>query len=295
MAAIWKGALAFGLVNVQVKLHAATEDHDVSFHQTHSADGGRIRYRRVCEICDQVVEYRDITKGYTTPDGSTVTVSKEELASLPSNSKHEIDVMEFVPAEQIDPILFDRSYYLEPEASAVRPYVLLREALKQTDKIAVAKIAIRTKTQLAALRVYGDVIVLQTMLWADEVRKPDFMVLHTDAVEVRPKELALAANLVESLEATFEPEQYQDEYRNELMALIEAKIADEAAVFATEAESGAGVQAQVLDLAAALQESIDRRSEETRSRHPSANEAAKAANAGAKKSAKKKSTPRKTA
>lgn len=259
MAAIWRGALVFGLVNVQVKLHRATEDHDTSFHQVHTADGGRIRYRRVCEACGAVVEFGDIARAWHSPDGQDVIVTAAELEALPSAVKHEIEVLEFVPAQAVDPILLDRSYYLEPERGAVRPYILLREALAQSEKTAIAQIAIRTKTQLAALRVFGNVIALQTMLWADEIRQPDFPVLDTKP-EVRDKELHLASQLIDSLAADFEPDRFHDEYQAELTELLQRKLADEPTYAPVVAEGE--TTAKVVDLVAALQESIKRRERE---------------------------------
>lgn len=259
MAAIWRGALVFGLVNVQVKLHRATDDHDSAFHQVHAADGGRIRYRRVCESCGAEVEFTDIARAWHSPEGQDVIVTAVDIESLPSEASHEIEVLEFVPAKDVDPILLDRSYYLEPERNAVRPYVLLRQALAQSDRIAIAQIAIRSKTQLAALRVVGKVIALQTMLWADEVRRPDFTVLEGET-KVRPKELQLAAQLIDSLAADFDPDQFHDEYQAELSALLQRKLAAEpiAPPLAGKSET----TARVVDLVAALQASIRRREEQ---------------------------------
>ncbi|MGH7749338.1 MAG: Ku protein, partial [Candidatus Dormibacteria bacterium] len=178
MRAMWSGAVSFGLVSVPVKLYSATENHDVRFHQVHGVDGGRIRYKRVCEVCGQEVEYADIVKGFETDDGELITLDEADLESLPAASgNREIDVMEFVPSDQVDPLLFDKAYYLEPETKAVKPYVLLREALRETDRMALVKVAIRSRENLALLRVRDTVIVLQTMLWPDEVRVPEFEVL----------------------------------------------------------------------------------------------------------------------
>ena len=172
MRSIWKGSISFGLVNVPVKVYSATESHDVSLHQVHEKDGGRIRYQRKCEVCGKVVAYEDITKAYD--DGTnTVVLTEEELKSLPAESNHEIDVVEFVPADQIDPIRLDKAYYLEPDARALKPYTLLRRALEETDRSAVVQFALRQKTRLAVLRVKDKALVLQTMLWDDEVREAD--------------------------------------------------------------------------------------------------------------------------
>ncbi len=172
--------MSFGLVSVPVKLYSATTNHDVRFHQVHATDGGRIKYRRVCTIDGEEVEYADIVKGYETDDGELITLTDEDLDSLPMAAGHEIDVIEFVPSDQIDPMLFEKTYYLEPEAKAAKPYALLREALVQTDRMAVVRFALRQRESIAVLRVRGKVIVLQTMLWPDEIREPDFDILDAD-------------------------------------------------------------------------------------------------------------------
>lgn len=259
MASIWRGALSFGLVNVPVKVHAATQDNDVSFRQVHAADGGRIRYRRVCEVCGEIVEYHDIAKAYESDTGRNVIITEDDLASLPAGRSREIDVVEFVPSDQVDPILFDRSYFLEPEKNAVRPYVLLREALKRTERVAIAHVALRNKTRLAALRVYEDVLMLQTMLWRDEVREAEFTVLRDADIEARDQELKMAASLIETLEADFEPAKYTDDYRAELLTLIDRKLSDNTDVI--EPVDGGDTDespGQIVDLVSALQASIDR-------------------------------------
>jgi DNA end-binding protein Ku len=222
MRAMWSGAVSFGLVSVPVKAYSATTNHDVRFHQVHAADGGRIKYKRTCSIDGEEVEYADIVKGYETDDGELITLSEEDLDSLPTATGHEIDVIEFVPADQIDPLLFEKSYYLEPDTKAAKPYALLREALVQTDRMAVVKVALRQRESMALLRVRDKAIVLQTMLWPDEVREPEFDILDAD-VELRPQELTMAASLVESLGAEFDPTQFHDEYRDAVVELIERK------------------------------------------------------------------------
>jgi len=257
MRAVWKGAVTFGLVNVPVKLYSATEDHDVSLHQVHAADGGRIRYQRVCEIDGEVVAYQDIDKAYD--DGErTVIITDQDLKALPAERSREIEVVEFVPTEQIDPIMFDKSYYLEPDSASSKAYVLLRKTLESTDKTAIVQMALRQKTRLAALRVHGDVLMVQTLLWSDEVRTAEFKSLNED-VKISAKELDLSKQLVESLVTDFEPEQYVDEYQEELRTLIKAKLEegdalDTAKTFGeqpTEDEGG-----EVIDLMEALRQSI---------------------------------------
>jgi DNA end-binding protein Ku len=256
MRAMWSGAVSFGLVSVPVKLYSATTNHDIRFHQVHSADGGRIKYKRTCSIDGEEVDYADIIKGYETEDGELITLDEEDLDSLPTASGHEIDVIEFVPADQIDPLLFDKSYFLEPEAKAAKPYALLREALVQTDRMAVVRVALRQRETLALLRVREKAIVLQTMLWPDEVREPEFDVLDAD-VELRPQELTMAASLVESLGADFDPTQFHDEYRDAVVDLIERKRTTgdtRPAPVAAKADEGPD---SMTDLLSALQASVE--------------------------------------
>ena len=222
MRAMWSGAVSFGLVSVPVKAYSATTNHDIRFHQVHASDGGRIKYKRTCSLDGAEVEYADIVKGYETEEGELITLTEEDLDSLPLATGHEIDVVEFVPADQIDPLLFDKSYYLEPDPKAAKPYALLREALVQTERMAVVKVALRQRETLALLRVRDKAIVLQTMLWPDEVREPEFDILDAE-VDLRPQEQKMAASLVESLGADFEPDQFHDEYRDAVAALIERK------------------------------------------------------------------------
>ena len=173
MKSIWKGAITFGLVNVPVKVYSATEDHDLSLHQVHNKDGGRIRYQRRCEVCHKIVEYENIDKAYEDGD-RTIVLTEEDLDALPEEKSREIDVVEFVPSDQLDPITFDRSYFLEPDSKSSKAYVLLRRTLEETDKTAIVHFALRQKTRLGALRVRGDVLMLQSLLWDDEVREAQF-------------------------------------------------------------------------------------------------------------------------
>lgn len=257
--AIWKGALTFGLVNVPVKVYSATEDHDVSLHQVHNKDGGRIRYQRKCEVCGEIVAFQDIDKAYD--DGErTVVLTKEDLDSLPAERSREIDVVEFVPSEQIDLLTLDRSYYLEPDSSSPKAYVLLRKTLEQTDRTAIVRFSLRQKTRLAALRVRDDVLVLQTLLWADEVREAAFPSLD-EPVRISAKELELSASLVESFSSDFDAEEFKDEYQEELRTLIEAKLEkgdalDTTETFGEQEEEEAG--GEVIDLMAALRASVEK-------------------------------------
>lgn len=285
MRAVWKGAVTFGLVNVPVKLYSATEDHDVSLHQVHDADGGRIRYQRKCEVCGEVVPYQHIDKAYD--DGErTVVITDDDLKSLPAERSREIEVVEFVPTDQVDPIMFDRSYYLEPDSASNKAYVLLREALESTERTAIVRMALRQKTRLAALRVHGDVLMVQTLLWSDEVREAKFPALDEPA-KITSKELDLSKQLIESLSSDFEPEEFVDEYQQELRTLITAKLeqgdaVDTAATFGEQPEEEGG---EVIDLMEALRQSIA-------AKRGGADDAGEAP---AKKPATKKPAARKTA
>lgn len=256
MRAVWKGSVAFGMVTIPVRLYTATQEHDIKFHQVHGADGGRIRYKRVCEVCGQEVAYEEIDRAVEQPDGTIVTVTKDELDALAVPTGHEIDVVQFVPAEQIDPVLFARSYYMEPDAKAVKPYILLREALRETDRIAIGRIALRQRESLAALRVRDDVIIVQTMLWADEIREPSFEVLATD-VELRPQEKQMATSLVESLTADFDPAAFTDRYTEAVAELVADKAAGPDAV-RPPAPAPAGSEDTPVDLVDALRASVER-------------------------------------
>jgi DNA end-binding protein Ku len=257
MRSIWKGAITFGLVNVPVKIYSATEDHDLPLHQVHNADGGRIRYQRRCEVCSKIVDYGDIDKAYD--DGErTVVLTADDLATLPSERSKEIDVVEFVPTEQIDPIMFDRSYFLEPDGSSPKAYVLLRRTLEEQQRTAIVLFSLRQKTRLAALRVRGDVLMLQTLLWDDEVREARFPSLD-QSVRIAAKELDMSRSLVESFAADFSPEQFSDEYQEQLRALVEAKLAtgDALPTEETFGETDDDAGGEVLSLMDALKRSID--------------------------------------
>ncbi|MHC6229499.1 non-homologous end joining protein Ku [Arthrobacter sp. MMS24-T111] len=260
MRAIWKGAIAFGLVNVPVKVYSATEDHDISLHQVHNADGGRIRYQRRCEVCGEVVDYSDIEKAFE-EDGRTVVLSKEELKSIPAENSHEIEVVQFVPSEQLDPMMFEKSYYLEPDSKSPKAYVLLRRALEDTDRLAVVQFALREKTRLGALRIKDDVLVLQSLLWPDEVREASFPSLEAD-IRISAQERDMSAALVESMAADFDPTSFTDEYQVQLRQLIEAKLEQGESLDTEETfgvESGEGGKGEVIDLMEALKRSLDRK------------------------------------
>jgi DNA end-binding protein Ku len=251
MRSIWKGSVGFGLVTIPVKLYSATEEKDVSFHQVRRSDGSRVRYKRVAEADGEEVAYADIAKGYPLPSGEVVVLTDEDFADLPLPSQKQLEVLQFVPLEQVDPVFFAKSYYLEPEAAGLKPYVLLRDALEKSGKVALVKVALRNREQLGVLRVRDGVFVLETMLWPDEVRAAEFKVLE-EKVEVRPQELKMAESLIETLSGDFLPEEYHDEYRAALEAVIEAKIEGHEVI----APAGVEPTAPVLDLMAALKASV---------------------------------------
>jgi DNA end-binding protein Ku len=254
MRAIWKGAVSFGLVNVPVRLYSATENHDVQFRQVHREDGGRIRLQRICSVDGQPVSYDDIAKGYETEDGQMVVLTDEDLADLPTRSSREIAVDKFVPADQIDPMLLDKSYYLEPDKSATKAYALLRDALEAADRMAIVTVSIRTRMTIAVLRVRGDVIVMQTMLWPDEIRSPQFAGLGEDT-DARPAELAMANMLVESLAGDYLPGDYEDDYQAAVELVVKAKLEGGQVHEPAAAQDSSG---EVVDLLAALQRSVER-------------------------------------
>ncbi|WP_019926922.1 Ku protein [Nocardia sp. BMG111209] len=304
MRSIWKGSIAFGLVNVPVKVYTATEDHDIRFHQVHAKDGGRIKYDRVCTVCGQSVQYADIDKAYESPEGDKVVLTDEDFAKLPVAEKHEIPVLQFVPSDQIDPILFDRSYYLEPDSTTPKAYVLLATTLDQVDRVALVNFTLRQKTRLAALRVRDGVLVLQTLLWPDEVRAADFESLDGVAAP-RSQEIAMAETLVDSMSDDFDPSLYKDEYQIELKRLLDEAIESGTGTVTRHEEAPAPeMDAEVVDLVAALQRSLEatgRRGEAAPAAAPPKKKAAESAaksTAGkstAAKSAAKKTTAKKTA
>lgn len=298
MRSIWKGSIAFGLVNVPVKVYSATEQHDIRFHQVHAKDGGRIKYDRICQECGKSVQFADIDKAYDSPDGERVILTDDDFDKLPAAEKHEIPVLEFVPTEQIDPILYDKSYFLEPDSSSPKAYVLLRETLEETERTALVHFTLRQKTRLAALRVRDNVLVIQTLLWPDEVRAAEFPSLD-DAPSARPQEVKMATSLVESMSSEFDPTEYTDDYQIELRKLIDETLANGGEkVIHTEAESqDDGEDAEVVDLVAALQRSVEAAGKNAKSGSDSSTTSSSkfsSSKTPAKKAAAKKTTARKT-
>jgi DNA end-binding protein Ku len=293
MRSIWKGSIAFGLVNVPVKVYSATQDHDIKFHQVHGKDNGRIRYKRVCEVCGEVVEYSDIAKAYESDDGNSVVITDEDIATLPEERSREIEVLEFVPASEVDPMLFDRSYFLEPDSKSSKSYVLLAKTLAETDRMAIVHFSLRSKTRLAALRVkdFGkrDVMVIHTLLWPDEVRDPDFPVLDKE-VDIKPAELKMAGQVVESMADEFNPDRYHDTYQEQLQELVDAKLEGGEAFTVEEKPTELDETEDVSDLLAKLEASVKARSGD--GKEPAKKTAAK--KAPAKKTPAKKAPAKKT-
>jgi len=252
MRSMWKGAISFGLVMIPIKLYAATEQKDITFRQVHREDGGRIRFKRVCSIDGEEVPYEDVAKGYELPTGEMVVLTDEDMAELPLPTTRNIEVLHFLPAEQLDPILLNRSYFVEPESSGSRAYVLLRDSLDRSGKVALAIVALRQRESLATLRTRDGLLVLETLLWPDEVRTPDFGFLEED-IEVRSQELKMAASLIESMTVDFDPGEYHDGYREALQELVNAKV-EGREVIQPEGEGGGG--AEPTSLADALKASL---------------------------------------
>jgi DNA end-binding protein Ku len=249
---IWNGAISFGLVSIPIKLVNATENHSVSFRQIHAADGGRIRYRKVCELEEKEVAQGEIGKAYEDADGSMIPITDEDLAALPLPTAKTIEIVAFVPGSEIDPLQMDTAYYLEANGvPAAKPYTLLREALKRSDRVAIAKFALRGRERLGMLRVVDDVIALHGLLWPDEIREPEGVAPQSD-VKVRDAELDLADALMDTL-GEVDIESLHDDYREAVEAMIAAKAEGGGAVEPAPAEDEGG---KVIDLMAALESSV---------------------------------------
>jgi DNA end-binding protein Ku len=274
MHSMWKGAISFGLVMIPVKLYAATEQKDIAFRQVHREDGGRIRFRRFCTLDDQEVPYEDVAKGYELPGGEIVILTEEDMAELPLPTAKSIEVVQFTPTEQIDPIMFNRSYYVEPESAGARAYCLLRDALEKSGKVAIAQVALRQRESLAILRTRDGVLVLETLLWPDEIRVPAFPFLDDD-IEVRSQELRMASSLIDSMTVDFDPGEYHDSYREALQEVVNAKTEGREVV---QPEAGELPSGQPSSLADALRASL----EAARSGKASGESAAKPASGAAR-------------
>ncbi len=251
---IWKGAISFGLITIPVKLYGATEEKDISFKQIHPADGGRIKYKRVCEKCGEEIPYAEIAKGYEAPDGRIAVLEKEDLDQLPLTTTKSVDVVQFVDESEIDPTYFAKSYVLEAEGPGAKPYVLLRDALRKTGKSAVVKVALRSRESLALIRPKDDCLVMHTMLWPDEVRDNAFAA-PSDEVSASEAEVGMAEMFINQMEGEFDPSQFTDSYREALEEVVQAKLSGVALEEGEpETSSGGG---EVVDLVAALRASVE--------------------------------------
>ncbi len=281
--AMWKGAISFGLVTIPVAVFPATEEKSLKFNQLHDEDSGRIRYKRVCEIDGQEVTFEHIVKGFEYEKGHYAVLSDEDLEKVPLESSRSIDIQQFVELEEIDPIQYKKSYYLVPDETGAKAYALLRTALSEESKVGIAKVSFRDKEHLAALRFDGDVFVLETMYWPDEIRAAEFETVHPDA-KVRPQEVEMAKALIDNLTEPWNPAAYKDEYREALLEVVEKKIAGEEIEVAPEA-----APARVVDLMDALKASVEAAKKKTPAARPKAKSGAK------KTAAKKTAAPRKKA
>lgn len=252
MRPIWKGAISFGLISIPVKLFSAVENKSLKFHLLHEADGGRIKYKRECAKCGKEVTWDDIIKGYEYSKDHYVTFSDEELAALDVDSIRAIDVVSFVALEDIDPVYFNKPYYVVPETTGIKAYKLLAEALEAEGQVGVAKVALREKEHLATIRFKDDVFVLETMHWPDEIRPAEFEELDKK-VEVRDQEVKMARQLIQQLSGEFRPEEFEDEYRIRLQELAENKVQGQEVTVAAEPEAE---PAPVVDIMEALKASV---------------------------------------
>lgn len=286
---IWSGSVSFGLVNIPVKLFSAVSRKTVRFNQIEAATGARIKQKRVSAATGEEVKYDDIVKGFELPSGEYVTIDEDELASLDPDAAKTIDLEEFVDLVDIDPIFYDSPYYLAPSPDTQKPYKLLVTAMEESGKVGIARFVMRTKQYLAAIRPVDGRLVLSTMVYADEIVAPTEVDLFSglDDVELKENELAMARQLISSLEADFAPDKHTDTYRLAVLDLIDRKVAGEETVFIAPSDDEVG---SVVDLMAALEASVAE-AKKARTRHPTA----KAEKAPAKKGAAKKTAAKKTA
>ncbi|MEH7884874.1 Ku protein [Bacillus sp. JJ1609] len=255
MHTIWKGSISFGLVNIPIKLHAATEDKDVKLRTLHKECNSPIKYEKVCPVCDKEVKNEDIVKAYEYTKGKFVVLDDEDLEALKKeNEEKAVEIIDFVKMSEIDPIYYQRSYFMSPSESGGKAYSLLRKALEESQKVGIAKIMIRAKEQLAVIRVYDNTLVMETIHFPDEVRKTVDVPNVPEENKVTEKELQTAIMLIDQLTTEFDPDKYHDDYRTALLELIEAKRTGKELVTPTEKEP----VSNVTDLMAALQASIDR-------------------------------------
>jgi DNA end-binding protein Ku len=250
---MWDGAISFGLIVIPIKLYNATQENDPPLHQVHGADGGRIRYRRVCEVCGEEIPYDQIERGYTAPDGRQVILTRADLEQLPLASSKTVDIVTFVDKAEIDPVYFEKTYLIEAKGVGAKPYVLLRDALARTGKAGVVKVALRTRESLALIRPRGELLVMDTMLWPDEVRESEFAAPPAEVKATRA-EVDMAEAFIEQMSGSWQPEDYADNYRVALEELVAAKLAGVEVPQTSVEESADG---EVIDLMAALRASVE--------------------------------------
>ena len=286
--AMWKGAISFGLVTIPVAVYPATEEKTLRFNQLHDEDGGRVRYKRVCEKDGEEVTFEHIVKGYEVEKDRYVVLTDDDFDAVPVASSRAIDIVQFVEIDEIDPILFKKSYYLVPEETGAKAYALLREAMREDDRVGIAKVSFRDKEHIAALRFKDDAFVLETMFWPDEVRQADFGGVDV-STDVRDQELTMARQLIDSLTGEWAPEQFSDAYRDALLQIVEAKLNGQE-IEVVEPQQAA----TVVDLMEALKASVAAAKKDGEDEKPAAKTSAKK-KAAAKKPAAKKPAARKKA
>ncbi|NLX02271.1 MAG: Ku protein [Syntrophomonadaceae bacterium] len=252
MRTLWKGAVSFGLVNIPVKMYVATENKDIKFNYLHQECMSPIQYRKYCPRCEREINSEEIVRGYEYQKGNYVVINEEDLERIPLENTKTIDILDFVNLQQVDPIYFEKSYYLEAAPGGEKAYSLLIEAMNKTERVAIARVIIRTKQSLAALRVKDKVLLMETIFYPDEIRSPAGLSPGLEAAKLHENEIKMAVNLIENLSVDFEPGKYQDEYRQALRELIDAKIVGKEVVNAP-AVSDKG---KVVDLMEALQASV---------------------------------------
>jgi DNA end-binding protein Ku len=285
---MWKGAISFGLVTIPVAVYPATEEKTLRFNQLHDEDGGRVRYKRVCEKDGEEVTFEHIVKGYEVEKDRYVVLTDDDFDAVPVASSRAIDIVQFVDIDEIDPMLFKKSYYLVPEETGAKAYALLREAMKEDDRVGIAKVSFRDREHIAALRFKDDAFVLETMFWPDEIRTADFGGVDV-AADVRDQELTMARQLIDSLTSDWAPEQYNDAYRDALIQIVEAKLNGQE-IEVVEPEPAA----KVVDLMEALKASVAAAKKDAGAAEPAKKKAA-AKKTTAKKPAAKKPAARKKA
>ncbi|CFY09276.1 Predicted Ku, prokaryotic type [Syntrophomonas zehnderi OL-4] len=265
MKTLWKGAISFGLVNIPVNMYVATENKDIRFNYLHKECLSPIRYQKYCPHCDKEIDGSDIVRGYEYQKGSYVVIDEEDLESIPQENTKTIDILDFVTLSQVDPVFFDKSYYLEPSPGGEKAYALIIEAMKKTDKIAIARVIIRSRQSLAALRTKEEILIMETIFYPDEIRSSELLNHGLNPSKLHEKEIKMAINLIENLSVDFDPAKYEDEYRKALGEMIAAKVAGEEVVTSQQPPEARG---NVVDLMEALQASVKLAEEQRKEKRP---------------------------